>query len=105
MYSNKTNDMKPIQRILLGVACLFAVLPSFGQNPKMEITGTVMDDDGQPAMSIVIRDKTENGEVYGITDYDGNFKIKADPTTSLHLSGLTYAPKVVKLKGSSISMW
>lgn len=99
MYSNKTNDMKPIQRILLGVACLFAVLPSFGQNPKMEITGTVMDDDGQPAMSIVIRDKTENGEVYGITDYDGNFKIKADPTTSLHLSGLTYAPKVVKLKG------
>lgn len=91
--------MKPIKRILLAVACLFAALPSFCQNPKMEITGTVMDDDGQPAMSIVIRDKTENGEVYGITDYDGNFKIMADPTTSLHLSGLTYAPKVVKLKG------
>lgn len=91
--------MKPIKRILLAAACLFAVLPSFCQNPKMEITGTVMDDDGQPAMSIVIRDKTENGEVYGITDYDGNFKIMADPTTSLHLSGLTYAPKVVKLKG------
>lgn len=91
--------MKPIQRILLATACLFAALPSFCQNPKMEITGTVMDDDGQPAMSIVIRDKTENGEVYGITDYDGNFKIKADPTTSLYFSGLTYAPKVVKLKG------
>ena len=91
--------MKPIKRILLAAACLFAALPSFCQNPKMEITGTVMDDDGQPAMSIVIRDKTENGEVYGITDYDGNFKIMADPTTSLHLSGLTYAPKVVKLKG------
>lgn len=91
--------MKPIKRILLAAACLFAALPSLCQNPKMEITGTVMDDDGQPAMSIVIRDKTENGEVYGITDYDGNFKIMADPTTSLHLSGLTYAPKVVKLKG------
>lgn len=91
--------MKLRQRILLAVACLFAALPSFCQNPKMEITGTVMDDDGQPAMSIVIRDKTENGEVYGITDYDGNFKIMADPTTSLHLSGLTYAPKIVKLKG------
>lgn len=88
-----------IQRILLAAVCLFAALPSFCQNPKMEITGTVMDDDGQPAMSIVIRDKTEQGEVYGITDYDGNFKIMADPTTSLHLSGLTYAPKVVKLKG------
>lgn len=91
--------MKLIRKILWVVVCLFATLPSFCQNPKMEITGTVMDDDGQPAMSIVIRDKTENGEVYGITDYDGNFKIKADPTTSLHLSGLTYAPKVVKLKG------
>lgn len=91
--------MKLIQRIVLAVACLFAALPSFCQNPKMEITGTVMDDDGLPAMSIVIRDKTENGDVYGITDYDGNFKIMADPTTSLHLSGLTYAPKVVKLKG------
>lgn len=78
---------------------LCIALPAFCQNPKMEITGTVMDDDGQPAMSIVIRDKTEQGEVYGITDYDGNFKIKADPTTSLHFSGLTYAPKVVKLKG------
>lgn len=88
-----------IRRILLVVVCLFAALPAFCQNPKMEITGTVMDDDGQPAMSIVIRDKTEQGEVYGITDYDGNFKIMADPTTSLHLSGLTYAPKVVKLKG------
>ena len=88
-----------IQRIVLAVVCLFAALPSFCQNPKMEITGTVIDDDGLPAMSIVIRDKTENGDVYGITDYDGNFKIMADPTTSLHLSGLTYAPKVVKLKG------
>lgn len=65
----------------------------------MEITGTVMDDDGMPAMSIVIRDKTADGDTYGITDLDGNFKIMADPTTSLHFSGLTYESKVVKLKG------
>ena len=91
--------MKLIRRTGLAVACMLAALPSFCQNPKMEVTGTVTDDDGQPAMSIVIRDKTEQGEVYGITDYDGNFKIKADPATSLHFSGLTYLPKVVKLKG------
>lgn len=94
--------MKRLQGILsalLVVISLCVTLPLHAQNPKMEITGNVMDDDGQPAISIVIRDKTENGEVYGITDYDGNFKIMADPTTSLHLSGLTYAPKVVKLKG------
>lgn len=87
------------QRILIGAVCLCMAMTLSAQNPKMEITGTVMDDDGLPAMSIVIRDKTENGNVYGITDYDGNFKIMADPTTSLHFSGLTYAPKVVKLKG------
>lgn len=91
--------MKQIQKIVLIAACLLVALPLFCQNPVMEITGTVTDDDGQPAMSIVIRDKTENGEVYGITDYDGNFRIKADPATSLHFSGMTYVPKVVKIKG------
>ncbi|WP_417190423.1 carboxypeptidase-like regulatory domain-containing protein [Bacteroides sp.] len=91
--------MRLIQRIVWAMVCVCAALPAFCQNPKIQITGTVMDDDGLPAMSIVIRDKTENGEVYGITDYDGNFKIKADPATSLHFSGLTYAPKVVRLKG------
>ena len=91
--------MRLIQRIVWAIACVSVTLPAFCQNPKIQITGTVMDDDGLPAMSIVIRDKTENGEVYGITDYDGNFKIKADPATSLHFSGLTYASKVVRLKG------
>lgn len=91
--------MKLIKLIILTVACLLASGSIYAQNPKMEVTGTVMDDDGMPAMSIVIRDKTEEGEVYGITDLDGNFKIMADPTTTLHFSGITYAPKVVKLKG------
>lgn len=87
-----------LQTVWIAVVCL-ATLPLHAQNPKMEITGTVTDDDGQPALSVVIRDRTEHGEVYGITDYDGNFTIKADPKTSLHFSGLTYAPKVVNLKG------
>lgn len=91
--------MKLKGKILSAALCLWVTLPSFCQNPKMEISGTVTDDDGQPAMSIVIKDKTEKGEVYGITDYNGHFTIKADPTTSLHFSGLTYAPKVVKVKG------
>lgn len=91
--------MKLIQIIIAVIVSVFAAPPSFCQNPKMEITGTVTDDDGHPAMSIVIRDKTEEGEVYGITDHDGNFKIKAEPATSLHFSGLTYAPKVISVKG------
>lgn len=91
--------MKLIARICILTICLCACLPLCAQNQIVEIKGTVMDDDGLPAMSIVIRDKTAEGKVYGITDLDGNFKIMADPLTSLHLSGLTYAPKVVKLNG------
>lgn len=91
--------MKLIARICILTICLCACLPLRAQNQIVEIKGTVMDDDGLPAMSIVIRDKTAEGKVYGITDLDGNFKIMADPLTSLHLSGLTYAPKVVKLNG------
>lgn len=87
------------KRIAVAAACLLAALPLFCQNPVMQVTGTVTDDDGQPAISVVIRDKTAQGDVFGITDYEGNFKIKADPATSLHFSGLTYRPKVVRLKG------
>lgn len=88
-----------IEKAVVLAVCLLAVISAHAQNPKMEITGTVMDDDGMPAISIVIRDKTADGETYGITDLDGHFKIMADPTTTLHFSGLTYEPKVVRLKG------
>ena len=91
--------MKPIQRIWLLAICLCTLPSLHSQNKKMEIRGTVIDDDGLPAISIIIRDKTADGEVYGTTGLDGEFKIMADPTTSLHFSGLTYASKVVKLKG------
>lgn len=68
---------------------------------KTEIKGTVLDDDGEPALSVIIRDTDENGKIYGTTDYDGHFRIQANPATSLHFSGLTYMPKVVKLKGKT----
>lgn len=93
--------MKMIKRLLAVCVCVWMIMPLRAQNPKMEVRGTVMDDDGLPAISIVIRDKDENGAVYGITDMDGKFKITADPAATLHFSGLTYAPKVVKLKGKS----
>lgn len=81
--------------ILLAGACLHM------QAQKTVISGTVLDDDGEPAISIIIRDKDENGEMYGTTGYDGSFHIKADPATTLYFSGLTYMPKAVKLKGKT----
>lgn len=78
---------------------LCTCLSLYSQDGTVEIKGTVMDDDGLPAMSIVIRDRTMEGKVYGVTDLDGNFKIMASPEAVLHLSGLTYASKTVKLNG------
>ena len=81
------------------MVCLCTCLSLYAQDGAVEIKGTVMDDDGLPAMSIVIREKTTEGKVYGVTDLDGNFKIMASPDAVLHFSGLTYAPKTVKLNG------
>lgn len=92
--------MKLIKHILLLIIALTAGCLQV-RAQKTEIKGTVLDDEGEPAISIVIRDTDENGEVYGVTDYDGHFRIQADPATSLHFSGLTYMPKVVKLKGKT----
>lgn len=91
--------MKRILNVCVLMACLCICLPLYSQNEAVEIKGTVMDDDGLPAMSIVIRDQTAEGKVYGVTDLDGNFKIMASPEATLHFSGLTYASKTVKVNG------
>lgn len=87
--------------LLLGIVVLYAIIPAWGQAQKVEIRGSVIDDEGEPAISIVIRDQNEKGDVYGITDLDGKFKIMADPNTTLHFSGFAYASKTVKLKGKT----
>ena len=87
--------------LLLGIVTLYAIIPAWGQAQKVEIRGSVIDDEGEPAISIVIRDQNEKGDVYGITDLDGKFKIMADPSTTLHFSGFAYASKTVKLKGKT----
>ena len=87
--------------LLLGIVALYAIIPAWGQAQKVEIRGSVIDDEGEPAISIVIRDQNEKGDVYGITDLDGKFKIMADPNTTLHFSGFAYASKTVKLKGKT----
>lgn len=91
--------MKRILNVCVLMACFCICLPLYSQNEAVEIKGTVMDDDGLPAMSIVIRDQTAEGKVYGVTDLDGNFKIMASPEATLHFSGLTYASKTVKVNG------
>lgn len=111
MTPNETSTPPAIQNVRLRthktrtlpaiLAALWLFLPLAAQNKPVEIKGTVIDDDGEAAISVVIRDTDKDGRVYGITDIDGKFTIQADPTTTLHFSGLTYAPKTVKLKGKT----
>ena len=75
--------------LLLGIVTLYAIIPAWGQAQKVEIRGSVIDDEGEPAISIVIRDQNEK------------VKIMADPSTTLHFSGFAYASKTVKLKGKT----
>ena len=42
--------------LLLGIVTLYAIIPAWGQAQKVEIRGSVIDDEGEPAISIVIRD-------------------------------------------------
>lgn len=41
--------------LLLGIVALYAIIPAWGQAQKVEIRGSVIDDEGEPAISIVIR--------------------------------------------------
>lgn len=49
--------------LLLGIVALYAIIPAWGQAQKVEIRGSVIDDEGEPAISIVIRDQNER-EMY-----------------------------------------
>ena len=49
--------------LLLGIVALYAIIPAWGQTQKVEIRGSVIDDGGEPAISIVIRDQNEKGDV------------------------------------------
>ena len=38
--------------LLLGIVALYAIIPAWGQAQKVEIRGSVIDDEGEPAISI-----------------------------------------------------
>lgn len=93
--------MRMIRFIVLMVILLAGGMNVCAQE-KIEIRGTVIDTDGLPAVSTVIRDTDEKGSVYGITDLEGKFKLMALPTASLHFSSMGYKSKVVKVKGKQV---
>lgn len=89
--------MKQTLRVFLLLLSLLVFQEGYAQE-KRTIQGSVMDDDGLPAIAVVIRNTDEKGEVYGITDNDGKFKFVVGASCkALHFSGMGYASKAVKL--------
>ncbi|MBR1932296.1 MAG: TonB-dependent receptor [Prevotella sp.] len=70
--------MKQFGKLLLSLMLVFASTALYAQT---EITGTVVDPQGEPIIGATVMVKgTSNGTV---TDFDGNFKLKADAGATL----------------------
>jgi len=73
--------MKQAKRLILSVLTLMLAAVTFAQS---DITGTVVDPEGEPIIGATIMEKgTSNGV---ITDIDGNFKMKVAAGTTLVIS-------------------
>ena len=74
---------------------LFMVFPALAQN--VTVTGTVYDPDGEPAIGASV---TVQGQTGGVaTDFDGNFRISANPNASLVVSYVGAQTMTVPLDG------
>ena len=70
--------MKHFEKLLLSLMLMFASTVLYAQT---EVTGTVVDPEGEPIIGATVMVKgTSSGTV---TDFDGNFKLKADAGATL----------------------
>ena len=70
--------MKHFEKLLLSLMLMFASTMLYAQT---EVTGTVVDPEGEPIIGATVMVKgTSSGTV---TDFDGNFKLKADAGATL----------------------
>ena len=78
--------MKQTKRLLLGFLGLMLCTIMYAQQ---EITGTVVDQTGEPVIGATVMEKgTSNGTV---TDFDGNFTLKVNAGATLVISYIGYA--------------
>ena len=73
---------------------LFGLVLSIGAYAQITVKGHVKDSAGEPIIGATIRVAGTNGGT--ITDFDGNFTIKADQGATLNISYVGYQPANVK---------
>ena len=70
---------------------------------QTEITGTVIDETGEPVIGATVMEKgTSNGAV---TDFDGNYHLKVNPGATLVITYIGYDPvEVAATSGLEIQL-
>ncbi len=77
--------MEQLKKFFLSFALLLTSTIMYAQQ---EISGTVIDATGETVIGATVTEKgTSNGTV---TDFDGNFKIKVNPGTTLVFTYIGY---------------
>ena len=101
---NKTNLLKrTVMPMALMCSAMLFTPPMLGlqtayaaEQQQGSISGTVVDSQGEPiigASVVIVGGKTVQGTV---TDFDGNFTLKANPGTQLKISYVGYKELIVK---------
>ena len=97
--------MKELRRILMGMMLIFACTIMYAQTEKPRvgdassgvITGSVVDEFGEGVIGATVKEKgTSNGTV---TDFDGNFSLKAKAGAILVVSYIGYDAVEAKAAG------
>lgn len=87
-----------MRKIFLMMLMLSAALMMNAQSGKIQVTGVVTDEKGDPMVGVVVVDKanSKNGTV---TDMDGKFRLNVLPDAFLEFSFISYNPVLENVNG------
>ena len=90
-------NFKTLQKTL-GLLFLLCMLP-LAMSAQSVIQGTVNDESGEPIIGATV--KVQGSNVATVTDFDGNFSIKAASNAVLNVSYVGYVAQQVKVNGKN----
>lgn len=108
---NRTVRFRPLIVVLMLAATSFLTVPTVANNlnrsslstpqrvAKIQVTGTVVDENGEPLIGASIRDKQTNNGM--ITDAEGKFKLSIAPGNSLIITCVGYSNKEFVFDGKT----
>ncbi len=89
--------MKCTVNLLRLIMLLVAMTPLWAFSQNITVTGTVLDEAGDPLIGATVQQKgSQNGIA---TDIDGNFKLNVPKTASLIVSYVGYTTQTVAVEG------